>query len=161
MASGRDGVSTADAERWIDAPGCDVRACVLRRPFTFESPFGDELFALLLVVCDAKVKADEQFAICDSIVASRCRYVMCAGIDCELWHDVIDESDDGSDPNPDLEHYLVTTWHVGVSPAATVRFMFQSARHADAPFERFLVAFIRGDAAAHEPWREAVLAFAR
>jgi hypothetical protein len=145
-------------ERWVDAPGRDVRACVLRRPFVFESPFGAEPFALLLVVCDAKIKAEEQFDLCDAIVASPCCYVMCAGRDCELWHDVIDESDDGSDPDPDRAGYLTTTWHDGLSPAATVRFMFQSARHEGVPYERYLVAFVRGDPSEREQWRAAVLA---
>ena len=135
-------------DRWVDRSGRDVRACVLSRPYEFASPFGGEPFALLLVLCDPTVTNAERDSLCEAIVASACRHVLCSGRDCETWHDVIDETIVG--PNPDLDapmSELLTSWQLSDwTIAEAVDLVFTCRVFGDAARERYLVAFVGDDA---------------
>jgi hypothetical protein len=134
-------------ERWIDRPGRDVRARVLTRPYEFASPFGGEPFALLLVLCDPTITNAERDSLCEAIVASACRHVLCSGPDCETWHDVIDETIVG--PNPDLDapiSELMTSWQLNRwTLADAVGIVFDYRISGVGECERYLVAFVGDD----------------
>ncbi|MCA9279068.1 MAG: hypothetical protein H6815_13915 [Phycisphaeraceae bacterium] len=47
-------------------------------------------FTLLLVIGDADISADEQWALSEQVVLQGCRYAYCIGHDCSSWDDSID-----------------------------------------------------------------------
>ncbi|TAN44400.1 MAG: hypothetical protein EPN22_06805 [Nitrospirae bacterium] len=84
----------------------------ISRPYSFSSPFADAEFAILIYISDMTITAEERELLCDQIVAAGCRYAVCAGYQCEIWHDSVDfaylklnnwESED--------ETLIMTTWH--------------------------------------------------
>jgi hypothetical protein len=135
-------------ERWIDRPGRDVRACVLRRPYAFESPFGHEPFALLVVICDETVTPAEQWGLSQQIVRSGCRYVCAAGHECGTWDDSVDWADLEQHGFRLLEpeELIMTAWHARESPHEIVDFLLDDTCLAGRPFGRYLVAFVGDDA---------------
>ena len=132
-------------ERWIDRPGRDVRAATLTRPYEFESPFGGAPFALLVVVAAGAATATERNRLCDEILESGCLYVLCAGADCETWHDVLDECIVGARGESPYGEGIGTTWHARQTPDETVDFLLDETRFEGRPFTRYLVAFVGDD----------------
>jgi hypothetical protein len=104
----------------------DVRLQQLDRPFLFASPFGGVEYALLLAVWAKDVLAPEQKDVSDAIVASGCRYAVCAGHGCSSWDESIDLSSvlaelDGKRGG---EKLIMTTWHENEPLAEVVEFFF-------------------------------------
>jgi hypothetical protein len=80
-----------------------------------------------------------------------CRYAVCAGADCEAWHDAIDlefvklHSDDP-------EHvintvHVMTTWHQGESPDDVAFFFVMNTNFDAHDFDRYLVLHLGTSAA--------------
>lgn len=142
----------------VRADNRDVWFGRLERPFAFESPFGGQEFVLLLVTAGGGVTAGEQAAICDQIVRQGCRYAVCAGPDCELWHDNLDDAFLSTDPNfdPPEEREMMTSWHDG-EPLVDVVWFFLNCTSFDSFIaERFLILAIGIDAAAEREVIDAV-----
>lgn len=125
----------------------DVRTCVFTPPYAFSSPHAGEPFALLLVICDPAVEATERQEFCNQLVRSGCRYVLCAGLDTETWHDSVDDAYMATDPdfNPPLETHIMTTWHDDEPLADVVDFMFDHAICDGSMLKRHLIAFVGDD----------------
>lgn len=109
----------------------------------FESPFESEEFVLLLVTGDSALP-NQYRELCDHIVRQPCRYVVCAGAECELWHDYLDESFLATDPNfnPPHERIMMTSWHTDEPLGGTVQFFLNSTGFDSFVPRRFLVLFI-------------------
>jgi hypothetical protein len=92
--------------------GAEVRVARLERPYRFESPFGSEEFALLLLVADPAVTSEEQEHLSAEIVATECRYAACAGHGCSSWDDSIDLACVLRDLEKGEEGpFVMTSWH--------------------------------------------------
>lgn len=131
-------IKTSDVELWN---------CQLLPPFQFISPLNGQDFALLLVGTDSKTSAEERESVCREIVRQGCRYAVCAGEQCELWHDTIDEEYFAASPDdsPSPDRMMMTTWHA----QATLNEVVWYFRHC-AIFDEFrprllLVLILGGD----------------
>jgi hypothetical protein len=66
-----------------------------------------------IVIAEEEVSQMWQWEICRWLVACGVRYALCQGVDCEAWHDAIDDAADeasGYDEVPP-EQAVITTWH--------------------------------------------------
>ena len=100
---------------------------------------------LLLTISDASVTPAEMQVLCRAIVVSGCRFVMCHGIDCEGWHDRIDDAfleaelRSGGWPVP------LTTWHPDESLQDTLAFMLTGTAADEVVPAAFAVVELGGD----------------
>ena len=107
----------------------------------FEDPFpGRE--SVLLLYATVETPFAWRNATCDALAATRVGYVLCAGIECETWHDTIDEAvvGDGFEEGEEVPP-VMTTWHDD-QPEDDVAFELVhvvTTNEHDVPFETFLV----------------------
>lgn len=125
----------ADGNLWI---------CVLERPFEFFSPFPDQEYALLLISVATDTTHTEKDNLTRKIVETRCRYAVCTGHACELWHDYIDEAFVDSAPNfdPPNSRFVMTTWHEDEPVEDVVEFFRWNTVFEDFIPKNFLVLFV-------------------
>jgi hypothetical protein len=129
----------------------------LDRPFPFSSPFGGRDFALMLVVADPSVTADERWAVSTDIVRRGCRYVVCTGHDCALWDDSIDWAElQATDFSPPDDRFIMTTWHEDDSLEDVAEWFRWRTVFDDFVPTRFLVVLLGGDAATEGHVRSAI-----
>ena len=91
---------------------------------SFTSPLGNAPFAALL--WDDSGFSDESIRrrLGNELLAQQCRYAVCAGHNCEQWHDAIDMAF----INLDLQgveydrRFIMTTWHPNESEEDTTTF---------------------------------------
>lgn len=116
----------------------------LEPPFVFRTPFGDDPFALLLFDNNSAATLDQRLELCDQIAASPCRYAVCAGADCEIWHDCLDECHLATDPDfdPPEERHLMTSWHTDEPLADVVHFFLRNTDFNDQIFTNYLVILL-------------------
>jgi hypothetical protein len=135
------------SDRGISADEVNIRCIPLGRPFSFSSPFPGAEFVMLLVVCDSSTTTEEHAALSQQIVEEGCRYAVCTGHNCELWHDLIDESFIGSDPNfnPPNDRMLMTTWHENEPIEEVVEFFRWNTSFANFTARNFLIVFLGDD----------------
>lgn len=93
----------SDKELWLE---------VLSRPYTLDLPFAGADFACVLFATDASLTAEEQFFLCQQLIAAKCRSVLCAGLDSSAWDDAIDYAYIATDENysPPNETFVMTAW---------------------------------------------------
>lgn len=90
----------------------NIQYLQIQRPFSFSSPFRGDEFAALIYVIDANVSNEEQKTLSDQIVASGCRYAVCAGHKCSTWDDSIDMAHVMRNlGNVTEDNLVMTTWH--------------------------------------------------
>lgn len=145
-------LQTADREVWFGR---------VDHPSDFASPFGDDDFAILLVT-GRGISPGERAALCDRIVRLPCRYAVCAGADCERWHDVLDESFLATDPNfdPPDERFIMTSWHSDEPLREAARFFLNGTSFDSFVARRFLAISVGADAAAEREVVETLTASA-
>ena len=66
-----------------------------------------------LIVSEAEVPQNWRNGICEWLLKSGCLYVVAWGVECEVWHDTVDETnlemfDFGDIPD---DRFVMTTWH--------------------------------------------------
>jgi len=115
----------------------------------FASPFNAETFVCL-------VWANQQFEdalwrdrLSSALVAAGCRYAVCAGVDCETWHDAIDSAalaGHSSDAGRDNQ-FVMTTWHDGEPEEDVVEYFLNSTNFDGHLFSNYLVLVVGGDQA--------------
>jgi hypothetical protein len=73
---------------------------------------------LLTAATDEEAKSEALTALIDSLLASGCRYFVCAGASCERLHDIIDEIFVGDATTSFYARgvEIMTTWHARESP---------------------------------------------
>ena len=64
--------------------------------------------------------SDTHDGLLESLVARQIELFCVVGVDCELWHDVMDEIVVG--PDGKYEHHIDTTWHENETVEHVVRF---------------------------------------
>jgi len=115
----------------------------LTRPYNFKSPFKGEEFALLLYIADRKIPNDERNDLSGQIVDQSCRYAVCAGIECGLWHDCIDESFVMKSIIEEKEEdFIMTTWHDKESIEDIVHFFVYCTEIGNSTPKNFCVAIL-------------------
>ncbi len=121
----------------------NVQYSLLKRPFTFFSPFENAPFAALIYVDDADISVEEQEALSDKIVTSGCRYAVCAGYNSSSWDNSIDMADIKRNGGEVIEDNLVmTTWHENEPLEDIVFFFLNLTSFGNFIAERFLVLVI-------------------
>ena len=114
------------------------------RPYVFEPPFPDELYVCLLFIHDTTVTPEEQRALSEQIVASGCRFAVCAGYRCSTWDDSIDLAYLATDATfePPDETFVMTTWHENDSLDDIVLYGLAFTSFDDHDFRRYLIQSI-------------------
>ena len=109
---------------------------------SFSSPF-EEDYALLLVIASPLVSVGQRDRITSDIVNSPCQYALTFGHDCEVWHDVIDETCVGDGPSE--ERFFMTTWHDDEPIEDVIDFLWWNTSYGEFESERLAVVIIGVD----------------
>lgn len=111
----------------------------MNKPYNFVSPFDGEAFVCIIFNNDPIISNDEQNKISDNLIASNCRYAVCAGHDCSSWDDSIDwayiSTDENYDP-PD-ETFVMPTWHDDETVNDIMFFGLNNSNFDDHEFKRY------------------------
>lgn len=93
-----------------------------------ELPFNGEPYLCLMVNFHLHVDDEFETEFSKRLILSKCVYVCCAGIECEHWHDSIEELSvwlQIQDPEADEDTYfLMSTWHDDEELEDTLNFIF-------------------------------------
>ena len=111
-------------------------------PYDFQSPCGGEEFALLLVLGEECISADDQWELSSKFVHQGCRYAVCFGYAGASWDESIDmvgvmEEIDGR-PTP----FVMTTWHDDESLRDVADFFATQTTLEDWKPKQFVVLFV-------------------
>ena len=112
----------------------------------FAPPFSGVPFPCLIWDYDGCATDAARSAIAKALLDAGCRYAVCAGKNCEAWHDAVDaelvlahlhESDEVTDPA-----MVLTTWHEGEGPDEVAFFFVLNTNYGDHDFRRYLVLHV-------------------
>lgn len=106
---------------------------------SFISPF-EENYALLLVIASPLISVGQRDRITSDIVNSRCQYALTFGHDCEVWHDIIDETCVGDVTCE--ERFIMTTWHDDEPIEDVIDFLWSNTSYEEFESERLSVVLI-------------------
>jgi len=124
----------------------DIQYLQIQRPYSFASPFKEAEFAALIYAAAQNIAREEQEALSDQIVASGCRYAVCAGHNCESWHDSIDLADVKRNGGEVRDNNIVmTTWHDDESLEDIVFFFLNNTSFDYFSAARFVVLIVGED----------------
>ncbi len=129
-------------------------------PWVFRSPFGEEQFALLLVVHDINIPCDAQDNLSSTLVSQGCRAAVCTGFAAATWSASIDlahVSRDSGVTLPDTT-FVMTKSHENESLEVAVTDLLQKTSFDRFIPRNFLILSLGHDAQAE---REIVLAVER
>ena|SRR2546425_2551064 len=120
----------------------------------FASPFAGADFVCLLWANVRGVDDLERSHLAKALIATGCRYAVCAGHDCTAWHDAVDAAflAQGLSEEEQERRFVMTTWHDKDSDDDVVFFFVWNTICDDQEFKNYLVLQI-GEA----PKREARL----
>ena len=115
----------------------------------FEPPFAGRAYPCLLWDHGAEWASEARCDLARALIRSNCRYVVCAGAECEVWHDTVDEvfvSEYLDQPEiVQDERHVMTTWHED-EPVDDVAFFFVlNTNFDDHEFADYLVLHIGGE----------------
>ena len=141
--------SYRDEQAWFIAvePGCALQL-----------PFAGKAFVCLLWSASTSVEPGDRAAIADALVAAGCLYAVCGGLECEAWHDAVDEAcrvRSGHGVVPD-EKLVMTTWHRNEPPEDVVDFFLTSTDFGSHEFSNYLVLVVGRDESMGSHLRELV-----
>ena len=112
----------------------------------------------MIWVVDTAVSEEDRARVTEQLVKQGCRYAVCAGHECEIWHDLIDwaflETD--TDFQPPNEKFVMTTWHEGESVEEVSEFFALNTSFDNFVAKNFLVLFIGRDKDLEERAAEAI-----
>jgi hypothetical protein len=124
----------------------DMHFLQIKRPYSFTSPFMEKEFVALIYAADENISDEERDALSGQIVASGCRYAVCAGHRGSSWDESIDMADilrSGVEVRD--ENLVMTTWHDDESLEDIVFFFLNNTGFDDFTAERFVVLFVGED----------------
>ena len=128
-----------------------------RRPYRFSSPFEGKPFAILLYGVDEAVAPEEQGQLCTDIIEQGCRYAVCAGANCEIWHDCFDEADCArNDWEANVSNFVMTSWHEKESLEDVVFFLLNNTSFDSVEADCCMVLVVGEDPNALETIRREV-----
>jgi len=146
-------------ERILEISGREFFFQVLEKPEPFLPPYPG--FSFPCLIWDARGSWPRELVdrFADAVIASGCRYAVCAGVDCERWHDWIDESFLAQNlEGPDYEaRFVMTSWHTGQSPNE-VAFFLTGANFDQHDFRHFVVLQLGASPSIEADLRAAVIA---
>jgi hypothetical protein len=124
-------------------------------PLYFHLPHGSSLPAIgpapfkALLIAESIVGDDWRGNVCEWLARNGCRYFLAWGQDCELWHDVMDETAVAFFGGDDGENFIMTTWHEDEPLAEAMWFSVHHAEHPTVTFKGFVIVHVtphaRGD----------------
>ena len=131
----------------MNSSEAQIQLSALELPYDFLSPFSGEEFAVMIWVADAVVSEEARARVTEQLVKQGCRYAVCAGHECEIWHDSIDWAflETGPDFQPPNEKFVMTTWHEGESAEEVAEFFALNTSFDNFVAKNFLVLFIGRD----------------
>jgi hypothetical protein len=124
----------------------NIQYIQIKRPYSFASPFIQGEFVALIYAADENISDEERDALSRQIVASGCRYAVCAGYKGSSWDDSIDMADierNGDEVHD--ENLVMTTWHDDESLEDIVFFFLNNTGFDDFIAERFVVLHVGED----------------
>jgi hypothetical protein len=122
-----------------------------------DSPFGGELYPVL-VWATVDTSAEYKQRLCESLVATGCRYVVCGGAECWVWEHAADRAyieQELPEPVPD-EQFVMTTSHRNEPPDEVAFFFVHNTSFGEHDFTRYLVLMIGEDERVREALNAAV-----
>jgi hypothetical protein len=127
---------------------------VLAQPLTLHPPFAGGAFPCLLWDHGGALSTEAKAAVARTLLQAGCRYAVCAGAECEVWHDVFDEvhviDTTDSPANANEEDLVMTTWHHGEAPEDVAFFFVLNTNFGPYDFDRFLVLHVGSGARQQE-----------
>ena len=128
--------------------GKTYRSVAVRQSDNLESIFTGFAFPCLIWDHGSRLSSEERFEFVKKLLAAGCRYFVCGGAECELWHDIVDEewvSQHFDDP-PDVQAaaHVMTTWHEGESPDDVAFFFVMNTNFDNYDFKEFLIVHSGG-----------------
>lgn len=114
------------------------------RPYGFSSPCDGEEFALLLVLGEEEITADEQEVLSMNFVRQGCRYAVCTGVGCSSWDDSIDMVGVMDEIEGRREAFVMTTWHEKQPLEEVAEFFALNTSFDEWTAERFVVQIVGG-----------------
>jgi hypothetical protein len=112
----------------------------------FRSPFGTQPFVCLIWDADGAFDAAERQRLADAIIVSNCRYIVCGGVECEAWHDAMDEAFLELELKGEEyeERFVMTSWHTDQAEAEVAMFFVHCTASEEEPFTKYLVLQVGG-----------------
>jgi hypothetical protein len=112
----------------------------------FVPPPVGEPFPCLLWDHDGRATGEQRAALARALLTAGCRYFVCAGQNCEAWHDAADDeflARNCHEPEtvPDID-YVMTSWHDGESVDDVAFFFVNCTNLHGHDFASFLVLHI-------------------
>jgi hypothetical protein len=130
----------------------------LDKPYAFLYPFDGEAFVCILFNNDPFISNEEQNKISEDLVASNCRYAVCAGDDSSSWDNSIDmayiSTDENYDPPDDT--MVMTTWHDDETISDIMFFGLNNTNFDYHDFKKYLVLFIGSKEGLRDEIEEAI-----
>src|SRR5688572_22799923 len=121
-----------------------------------------EPFACLLWSHTGGSSVDWQRGVARVLIICGCRYAVCAGTDCESWHDAFDEAFAlmfSAVPESVREANLImTTWHADETPDDVAFSFINCTDFGPYRFSRYLVAHVGGSESSRAELDETVRA---
>jgi hypothetical protein len=114
----------------------------------FASPFRGSPYTCLLWDASGNWASVERHILVRALLGSGCRYLVCGGETCELWHDDADELlalESATSASDGSEILVGTTWHTGESPESVAEFFVMHGIPLVDPPRKHLVLQLGGD----------------
>jgi hypothetical protein len=120
--------------------------CALSSAAEFVVPVRDSPFSLLLWDVAGGWSASERVRLANALLDAGCRYAVCGGVDCEVWHDTIDWAFvDREIANNHAARLVMTTGHTDEPIEDVVQFFVLHARLPGEDLREHLVVQIGQD----------------
>jgi hypothetical protein len=107
-----------------------------------------------LIYSDQETTSEEMMKVTEWLISSECRYAVCAGKDCETWHDAIDSADILFEHNSD--ELVMTSWHEKETIDEVVWFWLNLTNFDDITFENYLALIISDSKVIEEEIQKAI-----
>lgn len=101
-----------------------------------------------ILIADMEASRDWRNRVADWLVDRGCLYFIAWGVDCEVWHDTVDEAnleafDYGDIPD---DRFVMTTWHAKDPLSEALWFAGNCANHPDVQLEATIIFHVAPEA---------------
>jgi hypothetical protein len=110
-------------------------------PGSAPPPLGDAGPFMAVLVLDQATPDEWRDRVSAGLVEAGCLFLMAWGVDCEVWHDAVDDAviaAAGDDEIPD-DRFVLTTWHSDETLSETFWFAGYGAWHPTLTLDRLLI----------------------
>lgn len=119
----------------------NISITTLQRPIDvsnlkIEAPF------VCMVYLNQDTTKEEMILVANWLISSGCRYVVCGGNNCELLHDIIDETSVIKNIDENKDELVMTTGHENEPVEEVVWFWLNLTNFDDINFENYLALVI-------------------